>query len=526
MTLVSNPVLPGCYPDPSVCRVGDWYYLVSSTFEYLPGLPVMRSRDLANWETIGHVIDRSGMLDYDGLGSSGGLFAPTIRHHDGLFWVVCTLVDRASRPSDSPRGNFLVTATDPAGPWSDPIWLDVDGIDPSIAFDEDGRIWIHGTRLAPEGEAEWFHQTQVWVREYSPATQTLVGDEHIVWSGAVRGAVWAEGPHLYLIDGTWYLLAAEGGTEFHHAVSVARSASPTGPFEGNKANPILTHRHLGRGGVDVIGPGHADLFQAPDGSWWALLLAMRAPDGRHYPLGRETFVLPVTWEDGWPVFAPGVGRVPAQVELPWQVAQAPAGSWQPDGRVPGLIEPGDARWTTPRALPFEVAQADGGGWILPASAATLSEATTATFVGVRQQHFDVDALTALDVAGLGEGESAGFAIRQSEDDHVTAGFTRRGDGFALIVTHRRAGVDAVLHESTVAADGVGSLGVRARGYSYEIVHEDPRNGARVLADVSARDLDAVATGGFLGVWFGVYATSHGAEPRGSARATRFTYLPA
>ncbi|MBO3662091.1 glycoside hydrolase family 43 protein [Microbacterium stercoris] len=524
MTQVSNPLLPGCYPDPSVCRVGDWFYLVSSTFEYLPGLPVMRSRDLVTWETIGHVIDRSGMLDYDGLGSSGGLFAPTIRFHDGMFWVVCTLVDRASQPSESPRGNFLVTAADPAGPWSDPIWLDVDGIDPSIAFGSDGRVWLHGTRLVPEAEAEWFHQTQVWVREYSPTAQALIGPEHIVWTGAVRGAVWAEGPHLYEIDGRWYLLAAEGGTEFHHAVAVARSDSPTGPFEGNKGNPILTHRHLGRTGVDVIGPGHADLVQARDGSWWALLLAMRAPDRRHYPLGRETFLVPVTWEDGWPVFAPGAGRVPATVEVPWAHEPMAADSWQPDDRAPGIVGPGDARWTTPRALPAEVAQADADGWILPASAATLAEPTTATFVGVRQQHFDVDCTVSIDASGLAEGETAGFAIRQSEDDHVTAGFTRRGSGFTLAVTHRRAGTDIALHTAQVASGG--SVGVRARGYRYELVHERTGHGAQVLAEVDARELDAVSTGGFLGVWFGVYATSHGAEPRGTARADRFAYVPA
>ncbi|MEL5991969.1 family 43 glycosylhydrolase [Microbacterium phosphatis] len=524
MTTIANPVLPGCYPDPSVCRVGEWFYLVSSTFEYLPGLPVMRSRDLANWETIGHVIDRPGMLDLDGIGSSGGLYAATIRFHAGQFWVVCTLVAREGDALGAPRGNFLVTAADASGPWSDPVWLDADGIDPSIAFDEEGRVWLHGTRLAPEAEAEWFHQTQVWVREYSPTEQRLIGDEHIVWIGAVRGAVWAEGPHLQLIDGTWYLLAAEGGTEFHHAVSIARSTSPTGPFEGNRANPILTHRHLGRG-VDVIGPGHADLVQAADGSWWALLLAMRAPDGRHYPLGRETFVLPVTWEDGWPVFAPGEGRVPATVALPWDVTPAPAGTWQPDARAAGAIEPGDVRWTTPRALPAEVARADAGGWVLPVSRATLADTSTSTFVGVRQQHFDVDAFAALDLADLAEGETAGFAIRQSERDHATVGFTRTREGFRLAVTQRRAGADEVLHESIVDPGSVGSVGVRARGYAYVLTHEDVRGEAHPLAEISARELDAVATGGFLGVWFGVYATSHGAEPRGAARATRFTYLP-
>ena len=160
MITAANPILPGCHPDPSICRVGEWYYLVCSTFEYLPGLPVLRSRDLIRWETLGHVIDRPGMLDFEGIGSSGGLYAPTIRHGLGLFWVVCTLVDR---DDPSRGGNFLVTASDPRGPWSEPVMLDVEGIDPSIAFDDDGRVWLHGTR--PAATPQWHDQTKVWVRE-------------------------------------------------------------------------------------------------------------------------------------------------------------------------------------------------------------------------------------------------------------------------------------------------------------------------------------------------------------------------
>lgn len=518
MATIPNPVLPGCHPDPSICRVGEWYYLVTSTFEYLPGLPVMRSRDLARWQTIGHVVDRSGMLDYEGIASSGGLYAPTIRHHDGTFWVVCTIVDQ----NDETRGgNFVVTATDPAGPWSDPVWLDVEGIDPSIAFDEDGRVWMHGTRLAHE--PEHYHQTEVWVREYSPTERALVGPEQVIWRGAVRGAVWAEGPHLHRIDGRWFLVAAEGGTEVHHAVSVARSDSVTGPYEGNRANPVLTHRHLGRT-ADVIGAGHADIVQAPDGSWWAVLLAMRVADGHHYPLGRETFLCPVSWEDGWPVFAPGEGRVPREVEVPWELEPAPAGAWQPDDRVPGAVPPGDARWTALRALPSEVAVEDGDAWRMPVRAATLADATVVAFRGVRQQHADVDALAELDLSGLAPGESAGFAIRQSERDHVTVAFTRSGEGFALRVTHRRGGEDRVLHEdaSTSARERVG---VQARGYRYQLVRADAFGAVRVLAEVDARELDAVATGGFLGVWFGAFATSHGAEARGRVTVNRFDYVP-
>src|SRR5690349_14590841 len=186
MTTTSNPILPGCYPDPSVCRVGDTYWLVTSTFEYFPGLPVFRSTDLVTWEQVGHVIDRADQLDYQGVRYSQGLFAPTIRHHDGVFWVVCTMV---GSPEGVPGGNFVVTATDPAGPWSDPVWLDEDGIDPSLFFDDDGRVWVHGTR--PAREPEWDAQTEVWLRELDRQTMRLTGPEHVLWKGAVLGAVWA-----------------------------------------------------------------------------------------------------------------------------------------------------------------------------------------------------------------------------------------------------------------------------------------------------------------------------------------------
>ncbi|MFT4109412.1 glycoside hydrolase family 43 protein, partial [Propionicimonas sp.] len=332
MSRVANPILPGCHPDPSVCRVGDDYYLVTSTFEYFPGLPVFHSTDLTHWDPVGHVVDRRNQLDYAGIASSGGLFAPTIRHHDGRFWVVCTLVDQA----DPGRGgNFLMTASDPAGPWSDVVWLDADGIDPSLFFDDDGRAWLHGTR--PARRPEWHDQTEVWIRELDLVTLAPVGPEHVVWNGAMRGVVWAEGPHLYKVDGTYYLVAAEGGTEFHHSVCVARSDCLSGPYQGSRSNPVLTHRHLGRA-AGVVGAGHADLVQAADGSWWALLLAMRTYGGFHHNLGRETFLVPVVWEDGWPVFAPGAGRIPEEVEVPFAPA-GPRGAAQ--GGLAGIVRPGD-----------------------------------------------------------------------------------------------------------------------------------------------------------------------------------------
>ncbi len=502
MTTVRNPVLPGCHPDPSICRVGDDYYLVTSTFEYFPGLPVFHSTDLASWERIGHVVTREGQLDYSGIASSGGLYAPTIRHHDGLFYVVCTLVD----PGDASRGgNFLMTASDPAGPWSEPIWIDADGIDPSIFFDDDGRVWMHGTRLARV--QQWHDQTEVWVREFDLATMHLTGPEHVIWNGALLNAAWAEGPHLYKVDGTYYLLAAEGGTEIHHAVCVARSDAVAGPYEGNRSNPVLTHRHLGRG-VDVVGTGHADLFQAADGSWWAVLLAMRPYGGYHYPLGRETFLVPVVWEDGWPVFAPGSGRVLAEVEVPF-AHSAPA--------VPRLD------WTSLRGPASTFAEADGDGWRLRLQPTTLTDVGTPSFLGIRQQHSAFH-LTATLAGHLLPGEEAGLAIRQSENDHVRLALIGGSDRVLVRAVHRRAGSEVLLGELALAATDTVYASIRAREARYEL---GVRVGDRdvIVATADARTLDSVATGGFLGLWLGAYATSNGAPTDSVVELSDVTYRP-
>jgi alpha-N-arabinofuranosidase len=519
VSLVQNPILPGCHPDPSICLVGRDYYLVTSTFEYFPGLPVFHSTDLAHWDLVGHVVTRPDQLDYAGIASSGGLYAPTLRHHDGQFWVVCTLVDQ-----DDPErgGNFLMTATDPAGPWSDPVWLDAEGIDPSVFFDDDGRVWMHGTRLARE--PQWHHQTEVWLRELDPEHKVLVGPEHVIWTGAVLGAVWAEGPHLYKVDGTYYLLAAEGGTEIHHAVSTARASAVTGPYEGCRSNPVLTHRHLGRT-ADVVGVGHADLVQAVDGSWWAVLLAMRRYGGYHYPLGRETFLVPVSWEDGWPVFAPGVGRVANQVEVPF-AESVPTLAEQGGGG--GLVHPDDLRWTSLRGPANQLLPARGEGFSMRLSPDTLAEPLAPAFVGIRQQHRRLDFVVSLR-APLQPGEEAGLAIRQSERDHVRlALLTSPGGDVVVRAVHRRAGVEEVLGETRLDAP-VGALlrlgmTVRDRDYLLSAAIGDASGTAVATAD--GRQLDSVATGGFLGLWLGIYGTSHGAVSATVLEIDRVDYQPA
>ncbi|NDK30993.1 glycoside hydrolase family 43 protein [Nesterenkonia haasae] len=506
MVYVENPILPGCYPDPSICRVGEYYYLVTSTFEVFPALPLFRSRDLVTWEQIGHAIDRPDQMSFDGVKSSQGIFAPTIRHYDGVFYLVCTLV---GTPEGTPGGNFLITATDPAESWSDPIWLDADGIDPSIFFDTDGTVWIHGTRLAED--PEWRQQTEVWLRQYDPQQEVLRGPETVIWTGALKGGIWAEAPHLFRKDGEYFLLAAEGGTAHHHSVMIAKSDNLTGPYRGNPGNPILTHRHLGRH-CDVVGAGHADLVEASDGTWWAVLLGMRTYGGYHYNLGRETFLTPVVWEDGWPIFAPGEGRVPHRVYVPGAEARESAPP------LSGVIPPGDQRWTALRGPIDSFAQPVGEGWEIAVRPTRITEPSTPAFLGVRQQHMDVDITAKVITDQLEAGERTGLLIRQSESDHATVEIHRGHHGDTARVTHRQAGQHSILHEEPVEASQKVTLGLRARGQDYQLTI----NGASI-GSIDGRLLDTVSTGGFLGLWIGVFATSDGAATTSTVTLTSFEY---
>lgn len=518
MTAFTNPILRGCYPDPSVCRVGDDFYLVTSTFEYLPGLPIFHSRDLVSWTQIGHAIDRPGQLDLSSVPSSGGLFAPTIRHDDGTFYITNTLVH-----GEGKTGNFVITATDPAGPWSDPHWLDdADGIDPSLFFD-DGRAWYIGTRLATPGL--WHDQTEVWLRELDLATMQLTGPQHILWHGALDGAIWAEGPHLYRIDDRYYLLAAEGGTAEHHAISVAASDTLTGPYIGNPGNPVLTHRNLGLD-YPVTAVGHADLVETPDGQWFAVLLASRQYGGRFANLGRETFLVPVSWEAGWPVFAPGVGRADADFTLP-----SIATTGQPDSRILALrddfVEAKLGRqWTAIRAQPGEVGSTtQRPDWLrLPVLPASLTTIGSPSFIGRRQQHRNVLASTLIDFAPTSAAELAGIAVRQSENDHLVLAISGNGAGQRRVLVLRRVGgVDTVLAEQQLA-EGLVTLSIRIVGqqHSFEYSHSAGET-ATILATTNGSALSSAVAGGFLGVWIGLFATSNGEASTSAADFDWFDY---
>ncbi|MBO3101511.1 glycoside hydrolase family 43 protein [Cellulomonas fengjieae] len=490
----SNPVLPGFHPDPSVCRVdgpdGTWYYVVNSTFEYLPGIPVHRSRDLVSWEHVGHVI--TDQLDYTDVRDSGGLYAPTIRHDGTRFLVVCTHLAGPGRQG----GNFVVTAQDAAGPWSQPVWWpESEGVDPSLLLDDDGRIWAHGARGAHV--PQWPNEGEVWVREVDPATLELVGPEVAIWNGALIGSEWTEGPHLYRRGQYVYLLAAEGGTGRHHAVTVARALSPTGPFEACTDNPVLTHRTLGPQSV-VVNVGHADLVEAPDGTWWALCLASRLADGVDL-LGRETFLLPVQWHDDWPVFAPGTATLVPEPGGPSGVT-----------RQAGAGEP----WLAVRRPPAAVAAGTGAGGDVTLRAGAGLAASEPAFLGRRLRHLAAEVSLALADVGpwvtASPEREVGLAVRQSSTQWVSAGVRAGDDGTVeLVVTQCVDGAAAVVTRPPVA--GQGTLSVRIGGRRAEVLWQPAGAAQTQVTALDVAHLGTTHAGWFVGCTYGAYALATSEE---------------
>jgi len=507
-----NPILSGCYPDPSICRVDEDYYLVTSTFEYFPGLPIFHSRDLIHWNQIGHVLDRPSQLDLDEIRPSAGLYAPTIRHHEGTFYVINTLVDGKTR-----SGNFIVVAAQPQGPWSEPYWLeDADGIDPSLFFDEDGKAWYVGTRLNEKGY--YTGHTEIYLRELDLENMNLVGEATVLWDGAVKGVVWAEAPHIYKVNGYYYLLIAEGGTAHHHSVTIARSKNITGPYEGNRGNPVLTHRHLGLD-YPIVGTGHADLVETQNGEWWMVLLGMRPYGGYYYNLGRETFLVPVRWEDGFPIISPGTGRV----EFDYSAPTLPEYVYPvPSARDDFNDTPLACHWNflrTPREEFYSLTERRGF-LRLRLRPQQLTEQSSPSFVGRRQQHINFTAQTELEFTPQAN-ECAGLVLTQNNDFHFR--FVVRHENETIIRIIRRShGKDEIIATQPLHADRC-TLKVTAheQDYSFYFSADGPW---QVLAeDLDGRILSTPVAGGFVGAYIAMYASSNGQPSRNHADFDWFEY---
>ncbi len=501
-----NPVMPGFHADPSLVRVGDDYYTVHSTFEYFPGVFVMHSRDLVNWRQIGNAIHRTEQLDLRNVPSSGGIFAPTIRYNDGLFYMITTSVWGG--------GNFYVTAEDPAGPWSDPVWLDAAGIDPSLYFMDDGTVLYH---RQVDGERGFTGQ-QVLNLE----TGQLEGEMVELWRGT--GGIWPEGPHLFHVDDTWYLKISEGGTSYGHMVTVARSDSPWGPFEANPDNPILTHRHLPDHPFQAL--GHSDMVETPDG-WWMVFLGFRPQGGNYHHIGRETFLAPVTWnEDGWPVVN---NNEPISEVMP--APRLPEHPW-PDEPVRQEFDSADLPpWWQYIRNPVEDNYSFDArpGWLrLTGSAHNLSDRASPTFLGRRQTALGCEVATLMSFNPSNDNEEAGLALRGRESHHTLFGIRLVDGARHAFLRKVQAGEATEVLSSDPLPEGDVVLSISAEPLSYEFRYQANGGEEVTLGTQPTRELSSehMSPGGgmsFTGVYFGMFATGNGSASQAPADFKWFDY---
>lgn len=510
-----NPIIGGYYPDPSVLRVGEEFYLVNSSFSWFPGIPVWHSRDLVHWRQIGNAIDRPEQADFSRLRISEGLFAPAISYHDGRFYIVNTCIGCG--------GNYVITATNPGGPWSKPVWLkNVGGIDPSLFFDDDGSAWLLNNDM-PEGGEQYPGQRAIWLRRFDPKTLQAPGHGQVlsVGSNAAAQPIWIEGPHLFKKDNYYYLMAAEGGTDENHSEVIFRAGSITGRYvpAPTAINPILTQRDLPSDRANpVTSTGHAELVHLADGGWWAVFLGTRPYAPNLYNTGRETFLLPVTWRDGWPVILPHGQAVPSIANapaLPVSIARPTTGSFtiRDDFRKLTL----DPAWVMMRTPARTWWHTGSNGLLLAVRNERLGDGKQPSFLGRRQQNAEAIVETRVTFAPEQQ-EEAGLAAIQNDNYFLSIAVARPANR-TIVRVARRAGASEPPTGVTVASEKVPAgpleLRIHARGAHYDFAYRTPHGAWRVLAsDVDGTNLSSATAGGFVGTLIGPYAqTSKGAHAR-------------
>lgn len=510
-----NPVLPGFHPDPSVCRVGDEYYMVTSSFEWFPGLPIYRSKDLVHWEQIGHVLNRPSQLALkDGLRPSEGLWAPTIRYHDGKFYVVCT--------GTGCGGNFIVTAGKPEGPYSEPIYIqDAPGIDPSLFFEDDGTVWYAGSdnrgdKVPPR---RYPFEDRIYIQQLDVQTGKLIGERHVVTSGYAINSPYTEAPHIYKIKGRYYLVVAEGGTWEDHAVTVFRSEEVTGPYVPFITNPVLTHRHLGKN-IEITTIGHTDLVETQNGDWYALMLGVRPLKGYNM-LGRETFLTRVEFQDGCPIFNPGIGRVLLEdrfPNLPFSPVEKPSPRDEFEGNELAFC------WNFLRT-PFEQWHTvKDGALSMKLRPQKVTELTNPSLIARRIQQHNYLATACMEFTPRTENEEAGLIIVQNDRYHYRLILTKDAKKNPVVrLLKVKGGEESLVSEQIVKSKKV-YLGIRGKGLECEFLCGESESGLRPVGVIQdATVYSSNVAHGFIGPYVGMYASSNGLPSKNNARFDWFEY---
>lgn len=495
-----NPILAGWYSDPSICTNGEGdYFLTTSTFSYVPGIPLFHSRDLVNWKQIGNVLTRESQLkNLPSQKVSGGIFAPDIKYNpvNKTYYMITVNVG---------AGNFYVKTTDPwSGEWSEPVLLpEVGGIDPSFFFDDNGKAYIVNNDDAPDYKPEYEGHRTIRIREFDLESEKVCSEEKIIVNKGVHPEdkpIWIEGPHMYKINGSYILMCAEGGTEYNHSEVVFKSDSPWGPFVPYKGNPILTQRHLDPSRPNpVTCAGHADIIQTNDGKWWAVFLGTRPIDGEFENLGRETFLVPVNWtEDGFPVMLEGDQTVPQIVKV--------EGSKRGNELTFGNFSKKDdfnakelgLQWMTLRGDAKDLYSLDKvpGYLSLKYSENTLADLGTPSAIFTRMHHHKFSVKTTV---LAGEGGKAGLAIMKDEENHYTLTVS---DG-CVCVSYK----DNILASEPLKKSGKVTLMIESSGKEFSFSYSsNGKDFSTILSGADAKCLSTAAAEGFTGTTIGLYAT--------------------
>lgn len=510
-----SPILQGCYPDPAICRKGDDYYLVNSSFAMFPGVPIFHSTDLVNWEQIGHVLDRTSQLNPEDCGISAGIYAPAIHYnkYNDTFYMVTTEFCK-------PIGRNLVVKTkDPRQGWSDPIDLKFGGIDPSMFFDDNGKAYmVHNDEPRVNLYGPNHRCIKIW--EYDLEKDCIIpGTDSVIVNGGTdieKKPVWIEGPHLYKKDGVYYLMCAEGGTGDWHSEVIFKSNNIYGPYEPWNNNPILTQRHFLHNADKIVDwAGHADIVEGKDGKYYGVFLGIRPNSKGNVNTGRETFLLPVDWSGTWPVFENGLVPMGIKQKLPKGVENKTGkDGFMPNGNFTysedfksGKI---DYRWIAMRG-PKEnfVKIGKKGGLEMTALDANYTEVKPISAIFHRQQHQKFTAQTTLDY-NTRTAQKAGILCYQNETCNYVLTVQTEGKEQVLVlektVRPQRQGdfkTEVVAKESLGKLKTPITLKVTSDGLNYQFAYNLNGEEKNIGTQLDAAVLSTNFAGGFTGALVGI-----------------------
>lgn len=509
-----NPILQGCYPDPSITRRGNDYYLVCSSFAMFPGVPIFHSNDLVNWKQIGHVLDRTSQLKVEDCGISAGVYAPQILYNPNneTFYMITTQFSGGF-------GNIVVKTKDPLQGWSDPYKLNFNGIDPSLFFDDDGRGYIIHNDAPDRGKALYDGHRVIKIWEYDvEKDQVVAGTDKIIVDGGVdlsKKPIWIEAPHIYKKNGKYYLMCAEGGTGDWHSEVIFISDNPKGPYKPAPNNPILTQRYFPKDRANKVDwAGHADIVPGPDGKYYGVFLAIRPNEKDRVNIGRETFILPVDWTGVFPVFENGLVPLEPKLKMPGGVTENKSGKegFLPNGNFTYTedfnSEKLDYRWIGLRGPRESFISVNKNGLQINPFQTNIKEVKPTSTLFYRQQHSSFSFTTTLECKPASEKDMAGLVCLQSERFNYVFGITKKADTYYLLLERTEKGQSKVLASTPIDVKNPVQLQVKAAGdnytFNYSLNGTDFVNlGGTVSGDI----LSTNVAGGFTGCLIGLYATA-------------------